>query len=46
MVPALIFDILGIVSMQRRQFTQIAGDEVVENGQREIPKEDDFQNET
>ena len=46
MVPAMILDIQGTVTAQRRQLTQISGDEVGEGGQREFPKEDDFQNET
>lgn len=45
-VPAMILDIQGTVNTQRRQLTQISGDEVGEDGQREIPKEDAFQNET
>lgn len=46
MVPAMILDIQGTVNAQRRQLPQISGDEVGEDGQREFPKEDDFQNET
>lgn len=42
----MIWGIQGTVNAQRKRLTQISGDEVGEDGQREVSKEEDFQNET